>query len=77
MPTAIGSSGLADLPNELFEYISLCLTLGDIRHLRRVSRDIASRASQDHFASFFRKKNVDITRFTSHRKDAGAVLCKT
>jgi hypothetical protein len=49
---------LDDLPNELFENIVQRLDLSDIYNLRSSSRLLASKATQHHFKSFFRMKQV-------------------
>jgi hypothetical protein len=49
-----------DLPNELFEHIVQRLDLSDIYNLRLSSRLLASKATQHHFKSFFRKKQVNL-----------------
>ncbi|KAI5359823.1 hypothetical protein Slin15195_G116840 [Septoria linicola] len=51
---------LDDLPAELVENIVHCMTLHEICALRLANRSIASKASQDHFRSFYRSKRVDI-----------------
>jgi hypothetical protein len=51
---------LEDLPTELFEGIVQQLDLSDIYNLRLSSRLLASKATQHHFKSFFRKKRVNL-----------------
>jgi hypothetical protein len=51
---------LNDLPNELFERIVQQLDLFDTCNLRLSSRLLASKATQRHFKSFFRRKHVDL-----------------
>ena len=55
------SPNLEDCPNEVIESIVLLLGLSDIRSLRLSSRTLATKATQDHFKSYFRSKHVDIT----------------
>ena len=49
---------LDSLPNELFEQVVQDLDLLDICSLRCGSRQLASKSTQTHFKSFFRKKHV-------------------
>jgi hypothetical protein len=53
---------LDDLPNELFEHIVQHLNLPDICNLRSGSRQLASKSTQTHFKSFFRRKHVDLSQ---------------
>jgi hypothetical protein len=55
------SPSLEDCPNEVIESIVLLLGLSDIRSLRLCSRSLATKATQNHFKSYFRSKHVDIT----------------
>ncbi|GIZ43375.1 hypothetical protein CKM354_000660500 [Cercospora kikuchii] len=53
-------AALDKLPAELVENIVLSLTLHEICAFRLANRSIASKASQDHFRSFYRSKRVDV-----------------
>ncbi|KAF2210445.1 hypothetical protein CERZMDRAFT_45490 [Cercospora zeae-maydis SCOH1-5] len=53
-------AALDTLPAELVESIVLSLTLHEICTLRLANRSVASKASQDHFRSFYRSKRVDV-----------------
>jgi hypothetical protein len=55
------SLSLEDCPNEIIESIVVLLGLSDIRSLRLSSRTLATKATQDHFKSYFHSKHVDIT----------------
>jgi hypothetical protein len=70
---------LDDLPNELFEGIVQWLDLSDIYNLRSSSRLLASKATQHHFKSFFRMKQVDLderslTYFAHATQPAGCLV---
>lgn len=48
--------------NEILDTILEYLKLDDIRNLRLVNKEIASKSIQGHFKYFIRKKHVDFTR---------------
>jgi hypothetical protein len=51
---AMAASPLQALPPEIFEGINVLLSLRDLSNVRLVSRSMASKATQDRFASFVR-----------------------
>jgi len=53
---------LDGFPNELVERIVVHLELSDIRNLRSSGRELAYKASQKHFKSFFHKKHVYLNK---------------
>jgi hypothetical protein len=70
---------LDHLPNELSEGIVQQLDLSYIYNLRSSSRLLASKATQHHFKSFFRKKHVDLderslTNFAHATQPAGCLV---
>jgi hypothetical protein len=50
------------LPPEIFETINVLLSLRDLCNIRLVSSSMASKATQDKFASFVRSRVVELTR---------------
>ncbi|KUJ14024.1 uncharacterized protein LY89DRAFT_152017 [Mollisia scopiformis] len=52
---------LEDCPNEVIESIVVLLDLNDICNLRQTSRSLATKATQNHFKSFYLSKHVDTT----------------
>lgn len=56
------ASRLEGCPAEIFEQIVQLLDFEDILSLRRVSRAVIAKATQNHFKSYFRTKHVKITR---------------
>jgi hypothetical protein len=58
----MSAARLDTLTNELFENTVECLDLQDLRNLRMVSKAVAYKATQNHFASYFSCKRVDLTR---------------
>jgi hypothetical protein len=61
---AMAASPLQALPPEIFESINVLLSLRDLSNVRLVSRSMASKATQDRFASFVRSRSVELTRPT-------------
>ncbi|PPJ57959.1 hypothetical protein CBER1_09419 [Cercospora berteroae] len=53
---------IEELPNEVFEAISASLDLRDLNNVRLVSRSMASKVTQNHYASFLRCKRVLVAR---------------
>lgn len=53
---------LENLPNEIFEAINVFLDLRDLNNVRRSSRAMALKATQNHFGSFLRCRSVETTR---------------
>jgi hypothetical protein len=58
----MSAARLDSLTNELFENMVECLDLNDLRNLRMVSKAVAFKTTQNHFASYFSRKKVDLTR---------------
>ena len=56
------ASDLEECPNEIIERIAMLMTLGDICSLRQTSRTLSFKTTQNHFKSYFRRKQVDVTR---------------
>ncbi|KAK4556204.1 hypothetical protein LTR86_006901 [Recurvomyces mirabilis] len=55
------SPAFEDCPPEIIENICRLLDLGAVCHLRQTCRELASKATQDHFKSFLQCKEVSIT----------------
>lgn len=53
--------GLEKCPAEIIESIVKLLDVTDIGNLRQTNRCLCSKATQEHFKSYFRSKRVDIT----------------
>jgi hypothetical protein len=58
----MSATRLDSLTNELFENMLERLDLQDVRNLRVVSKEVAYKATQNHFASYFSCQRVDLTR---------------
>jgi len=58
----MSATRLDTLTNELFENTVECLDLQDFRNLHMVSKAVAYKATQNHFASYFSRKRADLTR---------------
>lgn len=57
----MSAARLDALTNELFENMAECLDLDDLRNLRLVSRAVAFKTTQNHFESYFSRKQVNIS----------------
>ncbi|SMY27741.1 unnamed protein product [Zymoseptoria tritici ST99CH_1A5] len=55
-------TSLGELPPELYNLFVDHLDLADIKNMRLVSRDVADKATQDRFHSFYKSKHLDITK---------------
>jgi hypothetical protein len=58
----MAASPFEALPPEIFEGINVLLSLRDLSNVRVVSCSMASKATQDRFASFVRSRSVELTR---------------